>query len=194
MWEGTGAYSRIRALVHTHGRRSSYLPSLRALLSNMPGMLLPNMPSAKWSVKIPAGLSDFTRAGKAFSFFRTRRDRSGENGGWIGARWYHTSPECRAIDIKTFPNHSNVRECCGNRTVLLFRAGEDHQSRTRKLMNAPRNFMNDTLHASRSNNKLARGLDLLANCAILRMAVKKLTSYFTDQWYFTVERIKKNVK
>lgn len=65
------AYSRF----YTHRRRTSYLPSLPALLSNMPGMLLPNMPSAKWSVKIPAGLSDFTRA-RAFSFFRTRRDRS----------------------------------------------------------------------------------------------------------------------
>lgn len=36
------------------------LPSLPPLLSNMLGMLLPNIPSAKWSVKIPAGPSDFT--------------------------------------------------------------------------------------------------------------------------------------
>jgi len=145
MWEGT-TYIRVFARsFHTHRCRSSYLPSLRALLSNMPGMLLPNMPSAKWSVKIPAGLSDFTRA-QAFSFFRAAIEANGQqhrekNRGWIGARWYHTSWECRAIDIKTFPNHSNVREWCANRAVLLFRVGED-QSRTRKLvMNAHRNFM-----------------------------------------------------
>lgn len=83
MWE---AYSRICAFARTHRRRSTYLPSLRALLSNMPGMPLPNMPSAKWSVKIPAGLSDFTRA-QAFSFFRTRRDRSERTGTIAERTW-----------------------------------------------------------------------------------------------------------
>lgn len=70
--------------------------------------------------------------------------------GWIGARWYHTSQECRAIDIKTFPNHSNVRRVVRESrcVIVLFRAGEDHQSRTRKLINAPRNFMDDMLLAS----------------------------------------------
>lgn len=43
-------------------------------------------------------------------------ERTGE---WMGVRRHHTSRECRAIDIKTFANDSNVREARGSRGVII---------------------------------------------------------------------------
>lgn len=84
MWERTTRTTRIRCA-------SFSFPSSRPLLPNMLGMLPPNIPSAKWSVKIPAGPRDFTPRARLLSPFslrcatRSKRTDSVPSWGWIGA-------------------------------------------------------------------------------------------------------------
>ena len=120
------AYSRVRSHTHTH----THTEALFYLSFELAGIVIEYAVNAaaeyaisqmirensSWPVRFYAGANFFL-------FLYAQRSNGqhhrGKNGGWIGMRWYHTSRECRAIDIKTFPNHCKIREWCAESCCVI---------------------------------------------------------------------------